>query len=104
MNCRSLTTSSSITTFRPALPSILAMVSITMFLLGMLDDAEEFQILIQRLQKGGYLHRASANHVIDLYHLVERLDLFAIIETTQVPSDSLVYLRARESDGTWVVS
>src|SRR5215204_3588416 len=44
MNCRSLSASSSIMTFRPALPSILVMVSIVMFLLGMLDDTEVTQI------------------------------------------------------------
>jgi hypothetical protein len=49
----------------------------------MLDDTEEMQILVQRLQKGRHLHRAPAHHVVDLYHLVELPDLFAIIEVTQ---------------------
>src|SRR5215213_7563046 len=92
MNCRSLTSSSSIVTLRPALPSIFVMVSIAMFLRGMLDDTEQFQVLVQRLQEGRHLHRASAHHVVNLYHLVEPLDLFAVVEVTQVPPDPLVYL------------
>src|SRR5215208_989011 len=94
MNCRFLTSSSSIKTLRPALPSIFVMVSIAMFLLGMLDDTEQFQILVQRLNKGRYLHRAPAHHVVDLYHLAQALDLFAVVEVTQIPSDPLVYLLA----------
>src|SRR5918995_486559 len=94
MNCRSSTASSSITTFRPALPSIFVMVSIAMFLRGMSDDTVQFQILVQRLQEGWHLHRASAHHVIDLYHLTQVLDLFAVVEVTQVPSDPLIYLLA----------
>src|SRR5215213_8406070 len=96
MNSRSLTSSSSITTLRPALPSIFVMVSIAMFLLGMLDDTAQFQILVQRLYEGRYLHRAPAHHVVDLYHLVESLDLFAVVEVTQIPSDPLVQLLADE--------
>src|SRR5680860_129001 len=96
MNCRSLTSSSSITTLRPALPSIFVMVSIAMLLRGMLDDTEQFQVLVQRLHKGRYLHRAPAHHVVNLYHLVESLDLFAVVEVTQIPSDSFVHLLADE--------
>src|SRR5215207_1644078 len=96
MNCRSSTASSSIKTLRPALPSIFVMVSIAMFLLGMFDDTEQFQILVQRLNKGGYLHRASSYHVVYLYHLVEPLDLFAVVKVTQIPPDPLVQLLADE--------
>src|SRR5215211_762270 len=96
MNCRFLASSSSIKTLRPALPSIFVMVSIAMFLLGMLDDTEQFQILIQRLNKGRYLHRAPAHHVVDLYHLVKALDLLAVIEVTKIPPDPLVQLLADE--------
>src|SRR5215212_11715607 len=94
MNCRSSTTSSSITTLRPALPSIFVMGSIAMFLRGMLDDTEQIQVLVQRLQEGRRLHGAPAHHVVDLYDLVEPLDLFAVVEVTQIPPDSLVYLLA----------
>src|SRR5215218_8169334 len=96
MNCKSLTSSSSIVTLRPALPSIFVMVSIAMFLLGMFEDTEQFQILVQRLQEGRHLHRAPAHHVVDTYHLAQALDLFAVVEVTQIPSDSLVYLLAGE--------
>src|SRR5215208_6159550 len=92
MNCRFLTSSFSIVTLRPALPSIFVMVSIAMFLLGMLDDTEQFQILVQSLNKGGHLHRASSYHVVDLYHLVKTLDLFSVVEMTQIPPNSFVYL------------
>src|SRR5215207_4179107 len=94
MNCKSSTALSSIRTLRPALPSIFVMVSMAMFLRGMLDDTELFQVLVQRLQEGRRLHRAPAHHVVDLYHLVEPLYLFAIIEVTQVPPDSFVDLLA----------
>src|SRR5215208_2835899 len=97
MNCRSSTISSSIMTLSPALPSIFVMVSMAMFLRGMLDDTEQFQILVQRLQEGRRLHRAPAHHVVNLYHLVELLDLFAVIEVTQIPLDSFVYLLASKS-------
>src|SRR5215203_183201 len=96
MNCRFLTSSSSIKTLRPALPSIFVMVSMAMFLLGMLDDTEQFQILVQRQYKSRYLHRASSYHVVDLYHLVKALDLFSVVEVTQVPPYSFVYLLADE--------
>src|SRR5215210_4567870 len=96
MNCKSLTSSSSIVTLRRALPSILVMVSIAMFLRGMFDDTEQFQVLVQRLNKGRHLHRAPAHHVVDLYHLAQALDLFAVVEVTQVPSDSFVQLLADE--------
>src|ERR671912_2124858 len=96
MNCRFLTSSSSIVTLRPALPSIFVMVSIAMFLLGMLDDTEQFQILVQRLKKGRHLHRTPAHHVVDLYYLVKALDLFSVVEVTQIPPDSLVQLLAGE--------
>src|SRR5829696_3738289 len=96
MNCRFLTSSSSIKTLRPALPSIFVMVSIAMFLLGMLDDTEEIQILVQRLNKGGHLHRAPTHHVVDTYHLVKVLDLFSVVEVTQIPPDPLVYLLTDE--------
>src|SRR5215208_5072665 len=92
MNCRSLITSSSIMTLRPALPSIFVMVSMAMFLRGMIDYTEQFQVLVQRLQKGRYLHRAPTHHVVDLYHFAQALDLFGVIEVTQIPLDSLVYL------------
>src|SRR5215212_7535272 len=50
INCRSLTTLSSIMTLSPALPSIFVMVSITIFLLGiLLIDIEQVQVLLQRL-------------------------------------------------------
>src|SRR5215203_1443902 len=94
MNCRFLTSSSSINTLRPALPSIFVMLSIAMFLLGMLDDTEQFQILVQRLNKSRYLHRAPAHHIVDLYNLVEPLDLFSVVEMTQIPPYSFVYLLA----------
>src|SRR5215204_4532074 len=94
MNCRSLTTSPSIKTLRPALPSIFVMVSIVMFLRGMIDDTEQFQIIVQRLQERRHLHRAPTHHVINLNHLVESPDLFAVIEVTQVPLNSFVYLLA----------
>src|SRR5215204_4217360 len=94
MNCRFLTASPSIMTLSPALPSIFVMVSIIMFLLCMLGNAEHLKVLLQYLQKGRHLHRASAHHVINLDHLVESFDLFAIIEVTQVPSNSFVYLLA----------
>src|SRR5215216_4145 len=94
MNCRSLTSSSSINTLRPALPSIFVMVSIAMFLRGMVGDFEQFQILVQRLYEGRYLHRAPAHHIVDLYNLVEPLDLFSVVEVTQVPPYSFVYLLA----------
>src|SRR5215213_7300649 len=92
MNCRSLTSSSSIVTLRPALPSIFVMASIAIFLRGMLDDTEQFQILVQSLQKGRHLHRAPAHHVVDTYHLVKALYLFSVVEVTQIPSDPLVQL------------
>src|SRR5215211_1376918 len=92
MNCRSSTASSPIMTLRPALPSIFVMVSIAMFLLGMLADTEQFQILVQRLQKGRHLHRAPAHHVVDTYHSVKSLYLFSVVEVTQIPSDPLVQL------------
>src|SRR5215211_656260 len=92
MNCRFLTSSSSIKTLRPALPSIFVMVSIAMFLLGMFDDTEQFQILVQRLNKGGHLHRAPSHLVVDTYHLVKALYLLAVIEVTQIPPNSFVYL------------
>src|SRR5215203_1468818 len=94
MNCRFLTSSSSIKTLRPALPSIFVMVSIAMFLLGMLDDTELFQILVHRQNKGRHLHRAPAHHVVDTYHLVKALNLFAVIEVTQIPPNSFAYLLA----------
>src|SRR5215218_10508719 len=97
MNCKSLTTSSSITTLSPALPSIFVMVSIAMFLRGMLDDTEQFQVLVQRLQEGRHLHRASSHHVVNLYHLIELLYLFLVIEMSQIPLDPLVYLLASKS-------
>src|SRR5215208_3184475 len=92
MNWWFLTSSSSIKTLRPALPSIFVMVSIAMFLLGMLDDTEQFQILVQRLNKGRHLHRAPAHHVVDTYHLVKARYLFSVIEVTQIPPDPLVQL------------
>src|SRR5215217_6564176 len=92
MNCRSLTSSSSIVTFRPALPSIFVMVSIAMLLRGMLDDTEQFQVLVQRLQEGRSLHRAPAHHVVNLYHLAQALYLFTIVKVTQIPPDSFVNL------------
>src|SRR5829696_7473666 len=94
MNCRSSTASSSIMTLRPALPSIFVMVSIAMFLLGMLDDTEQFQILVQRLQKGRHLHWAPTHHIVETYHLAQVLDLFGVVEVTQVPPDPLVQLLA----------
>src|SRR5918994_6865774 len=94
MNCKSLTSSSSIMTLRPALPSIFVMVSIAIFLRGMLDDTEEFQILVQRLNKGRCLHRAPAHHIVDLYYLAQALDLFCVVEVTQIPPYSFVYLLA----------
>src|SRR5215203_4639309 len=96
MNCRSLTSSSSIKTLRLALPSIFVMVSIVRFLRGMLADTKQFQVLVQRLQEGRHLHRAPAHHVVDVYDLVELLDLFAVVEVTQVPPDSFVKLLADE--------
>src|SRR5215203_939761 len=96
MNCKSSTALSSIRTLRPALPSIFVMVSIAMFLLGMLADTEQFQMLVQRLQKGRHLHRAPSHHVVDTYHFIESLDLFAVVEVTQIPPDSLVQLLADE--------
>src|SRR5215208_2737739 len=96
MNCRSLTSSSSIKTLRPALPSIFVMVSIAMFLGGMLDDTEQFQILVQRLNKGRHLHRAPSHLVVDTYHLVKALYLFSVVEVTQIPPDPLVQLLADE--------
>src|SRR5215208_2561906 len=96
MNCRFLTSSSSIKTLRPALPSIFVIVSIAMFLGGMLADTKQFQVLVQRLQKGRHLHRAPTHHIVDLYYLVEALDLFAVIEVTQIPPDPLVQLLADE--------
>src|SRR5687768_1545987 len=92
MNCRSLTVSSSMKTLRPALPSILVMASITMFVLAMPVHTEQVEVLLHRLQEGWHLHRASAYHVVDLYHLVEPPDLFAVVEVTQVPSDPFVNL------------
>src|SRR5215217_8065744 len=94
MNSRFLTSSSSIVTLRPALPSIFVMVSIAMFLGGMLDDTKQFQVLVQRLQKGRHLHRAPTHHIVDLNYLVEPLDLFAVVKVTQVPPYSFVYLLA----------
>src|SRR5829696_1655515 len=96
MNCKSSTALSSIRTLRPALPSIFVMVSIAMFLLGMLADTEQFQMLVQRLQKGRHLHRAPSHHVVDTYHLIESLDLFAVVEVTQIPPDPLIQLLADE--------
>src|ERR671910_769712 len=96
MNCRSSTASSSIKTLRPALPSIFVMVSIAMFLLGMLADTEQFQKLVQRLNKGRYLHRAPTHHVVDTYHLAQALDLPSVVEVTQIPPDPLVQLLADE--------
>src|SRR5829696_5664101 len=96
MNCKSLTSSSSIVTLRPALPSIFVMVSIAMFLLGMLADTEQFQILVQRQYEGRHLHRAPTHHVVDTYHLVKALYLFSVVEVTQIPSDPLVQLLADE--------
>src|ERR687897_2333466 len=92
MNSRSLTSSSSIKTLRPALPSIFVIVSIAMFLGDMLADTKQFQVLVQRLQKGRHLHRAPTHHIVDLYYLVEPLDLFAVVKVTQVPPYSFVYL------------
>src|SRR5215218_964331 len=96
MNCRFLTSSFSIVTLRPALPSIFVMVSIAMFLLGMLDDTEQFQILVQSLNKGGNLHRAPAHHIVDTYHLAQALYLFSVVKVTQIPPDPLVQLLADE--------
>src|SRR5215217_1795208 len=96
MNCRFLTSSSSIVTLRPALPSIFVMVSIAMFLLGMLYDTEQFQILLQRLYEGRHLHRAPAHHVVDTYHLAQALYLFSVVKVTQIPPDPLVQLLADE--------
>src|SRR5215208_8215495 len=96
MNCRSLTSSSSIKTLRPALPSIFVMVSIAMFLGGMLDDTEQFQILVHRLYKSRHLHRAPSHLVVDTYHLVKALYLFSVVEVTQIPPDPLVQLLADE--------
>src|SRR5215210_5450504 len=96
MNCRSLTSSSSIKTLRPALPSIFVMVSIAMFLRGMLDYTEQFQVLVPRLNKGRYLHRAPVHHVVDPNYLVKALDLFSVVEVTQIPLNPLVQLLADE--------
>src|SRR5829696_6716234 len=92
MNWRFMTSSSSIKTLRPTLPSIFMMVSIAMFLRGMLDDTEQFQILVERLYKGRHLHRAPAHHVVDTYHLFKALDLSSVVEVTQIPPDPLVQL------------
>src|SRR5215208_1236681 len=91
---RTGSSSSSMTTSRPALPSIFVMASIDMFVLRMLRDVEKIQVLVQRLQKGRHLHRASPHHVIHLYHVVEFPHLRPVIEVAQVPPDPLVYLLA----------
>src|SRR5918912_3249493 len=96
MNRRSLTASFSMTTASPASPSIFVMASILISLLCTLRDVELLQVLVQRLQEGRHLHRASPHHVVDLYHVVEFPHLWSVVEMAHVPSDSLVQLLANE--------